>query len=156
MILEGFDGAPSTGNVTEEEISSRIAVTKTTTCGMETMPPAEILIVDDEEMILEMLDQILSAAGYDVRTALGGRKALELYEQHPVNLILTDIKMPGIDGYHLLKEVKAKNPDVRVVLMSGYSNDFSIHEAIELGADEFIVKPFRRNDILQVLASAEE
>ena len=120
------------------------------------MSPAEILVVDDEEMILEMLDQILSAAGYQVHTALGGHKALELYAEHPVNLILTDIKMPGIDGYHLLKEVKAKNPDARVVLMSGYSNDFSIHEAIELGADEFVVKPFRRNDILQVLASAAE
>ena len=123
---------------------------------METMPPKEILVVDDEEMILEMLDQILSASGYHVRTALGGRKALELYQQHAVKLILTDIKMPGIDGYFLLKEIKAKNPDARVVLMSGYSNDFSIHEAIELGADEFIVKPFRQNDILQVLESAME
>jgi len=116
----------------------------------------EILIIDDEQMILEMLDQILSSAGYQVHAALGGQQGLELYDQHPVDLVLTDIKMPGIDGYCLLKEVKAKNPNARVVLMSGYSNDFSIREAIELGADEFIVKPFRRNDILQVLAFAAE
>jgi len=116
----------------------------------------EILIIDDEQMILEMLDQILSSAGYQVHAALGGQQGLELYDQHPVDLVLTDIKMPGIDGYRLLKEVKAKNPNARVVLMSGYSNDFSICEAIELGADEFIVKPFRRNDILQVLAFAAE
>ena len=116
----------------------------------------EILIIDDEQMILEMLDQILSSAGYQVHAALGGQQGLELYDQHPVDLVLTDIKMPGIDGYCLLKEVKAKNPNARVVLMSGYSNDFSICEAIELGADEFIVKPFRRNDILQVLAFAAE
>jgi len=120
------------------------------------MPEKEILVIDDEQMILEMLDQVLSSTGYRVYAALGGQKGLELYDQHPVDLVLTDIKMPGIDGYRLLKEIKAKNPNARVVLMSGYSNDFSIREAIELGADEFIVKPFRRNDILQVLQSAVE
>jgi len=120
------------------------------------MPQQEILVVDDEQMILEMLDQILTASGYSVQIALGGQKALELYEQHPISLVLTDIKMPGMDGYHLLREIKTKNPEARVVLMSGYSNDFSIREAIELGADEFVVKPFRRQEILQVLESAQE
>jgi YesN/AraC family two-component response regulator len=120
------------------------------------MPEKEILIIDDEQMILDMLDQILSSAGYRVHAALGGHKALELYDQHPVDLVLTDIKMPGVDGYHLLKEIKSRNANVRIVLMSGYSNDFSIREAIELGADEFIVKPFRRNEILQVLQAAME
>lgn len=121
------------------------------------MPSAkEILVIDDEQMILEMLEQILASAGYEVHTVQGGQKALEFYAEHPTELILTDIKMPGIDGYHILKEIKALNPEARVVLMSGYSNDFSIREAIDLGADEFIVKPFRGADILKVLESAME
>ncbi len=120
------------------------------------MPEKEILIVDDEQMILEMLEQILIAAGYTVRAALGGRRGLEEYEKKPAKLVLTDIKMPGVDGYHLLKKIKEINADTRVVLMSGYSNDFSIREAIELGADEFIVKPFRGSDIVQVLEAAAE
>lgn len=118
------------------------------------MPEKEILVIDDEQMILDMLDQILSAAGYEVRTALGGKEALEIFADHPVNLVLTDIKMPGIDGYDLLREIKEKDPDTRIVLMSGYSNDLSIREAIELGADEFVVKPFKGREILQVLESA--
>lgn len=120
------------------------------------MPEKEILVIDDEQMILDMLEQILSAAGFKVHLALGGQKALDLFEEHPVNLVLTDIKMPGIDGYHLLREIKAKNSEARIVLMSGYSNDLSIREAIDLGADEFIVKPFRGSEILQVLESAME
>jgi YesN/AraC family two-component response regulator len=120
------------------------------------MSKKEILIIDDEQMILDMLDQILSAAGYDVQTALGGKKALEIFAAHPVGLVLTDIKMPGIDGYHLLREIKGQKPDTRIVLMSGYSNDLSIREAIELGADEFVVKPFKGSEILQVLESAME
>ncbi len=120
------------------------------------MSEKEILVIDDEQMILEMLDQILSSAGYVVRTALGGKEALELFTEHPVKLVLTDIKMPGIDGYQLLREIKKKEPDARIVLMSGYSNDLSIREAIELGADEFVVKPFKGREILQVLESAME
>ncbi len=120
------------------------------------MPEKEILVIDDEQMILDMLDQVLSAAGYRVHTAVGGQEALELYERHPVNLVLTDIRMPGIDGYRLLQKIKAKNAEARIVLMSGYSNDLSITEAIELGADEFIVKPFRGHEILEVLESAME
>jgi len=120
------------------------------------MSKKEILVIDDEQMILDMLDQILSAAGYDVHLALGGKKALEVFAEHPVELVLTDIKMPGVDGYHLLREIKGKNPETRIVLMSGYSNDLSIREAIELGADEFVVKPFKGSEILQVLNSALE
>lgn len=120
------------------------------------MSKKEILVIDDEQMILDMLDQILSSAGFEVQTALGGKKALEIFTDHPVQLVLTDIKMPGIDGYHLLREIKRQAPETRIVLMSGYSNDLSIREAIELGADEFVVKPFKGSEILQVLESAME
>jgi YesN/AraC family two-component response regulator len=120
------------------------------------MSAKEILVIDDEQMILDMLDQILSSAGYEVHTARGGKEALELFAQRPIKLVLTDIKMPGIDGYHILRELKGQDPDTRIVLMSGYSNDLSIREAIELGADEFVVKPFKGSEILQVLESAME
>ncbi len=120
------------------------------------MPDKEILVVDDEQMILDMLEQILSASGFQVYTALGGKKALELYEEHPVDLVLTDIKMPGVDGYHVLREIKKQHPETCIILMSGYSNEMSIHEAIEMGADEFVIKPFKGAEIIQVLESARD
>ena len=117
---------------------------------------SKILLIDDEPDIVRVLSMSLRADGYDVIPAHSGAEGIEVFEKERPDIVLTDIKMPGIDGYHLLKKIKEINADTRVVLMSGYSNDFSIREAIELGADEFIVKPFRGSDIIQVLEAAAE
>lgn len=111
-----------------------------------------VLVVDDEELILTLLDQVLDAAGYHVRTAQSATRALELMEEEPANLVVSDIRMPGMDGLALSLQLRREYPDTRIILITGYLSDHSRGSAEEIGVDDILKKPFKSADFLQAVA----
>ena len=101
-----------------------------------------ILIVDDEKNYLRVLSAVLEEEGYEVLTALSGREALEIQETSDLDLILTDMKMPGMDGIKLLEHIKAKDPDLPVIMMTAHGTVDKAVEAMQKGAYSYILKPF--------------
>ncbi len=101
-----------------------------------------ILVVDDEKNYLLVLSEILQDEGYEVLTALGGHEALEIQKSSDLDLILTDMKMPGMDGIELLEKIKALDPDLPVIMMTAHGTVDKAVEAMQKGAYSYILKPF--------------
>src|SRR5215813_6680495 len=110
-----------------------------------------ILVVDDEASIRDLLSKTLALAEYDVDTAPDGRSALERLRLYPYDLLIADLKMPGLDGLSLIREAKRLKPDLPVIIITGFSTESSAIEAVNLGVDGYLTKPFR---VPQVLAAA--
>jgi two-component system, NtrC family, response regulator PilR len=113
-----------------------------------------ILVVDDEAMMRELLDKILRRDGYQVLSAADGAEALEIMHQQKVNLVISDIKMPRVDGFGLLKAVKSEFPKVPIIMMTAFGDTFSVKDALLLGADEYVTKPFKSYEIALVVERA--
>lgn len=113
-----------------------------------------ILVVDDEEMMRVLLTKILSRDGYKLITAEDGHAALEILATQPVSIIVSDIKMPRLNGFELLKAVKNQYPDVGMIMMTAYGDTFTVKDALLLGADEYITKPFKSFEISLVVERA--
>lgn len=109
-----------------------------------------ILIVDDEPIVLTTLMRVLVTAGHEVMGVGNGDQAKTVLGLEPIELILSDIKMPGTNGIELLHFVK-KNYDIPVVLMTGFSEIAEASDAVELGADGFLSKPFRKEELLTMM-----
>ncbi|MBI5266656.1 MAG: response regulator [candidate division Zixibacteria bacterium] len=110
-----------------------------------------ILIVDDDTMARKLIEKILVREGYRVLQADNGRAALELLEQTPVNIIVSDIRMPVMNGYDLLKAVKERFPSIPVILITAFGDTYSVRDGLVLGADEYITKPFKSHEIALVV-----
>ncbi|MBI3618300.1 MAG: response regulator [Candidatus Omnitrophica bacterium] len=111
----------------------------------------KVLIVDDEEGIRESLKLILGDH-YDLVATDSGEQALRLVEGDPtIGLVLMDIKMPKVNGLDVLKAMKAKRPDLNVVMVTGYRATETAGEAARLGAVGYIVKPFKSDEILNTV-----
>ncbi|GBD94400.1 transcriptional regulatory protein ZraR [bacterium BMS3Abin05] len=113
---------------------------------------SKILIVDDEANLLKTLKDSLSLEGYHVLTASNGRNALQILSMLPINVVLTDMKMPGMSGFQLLKQIKQKWPDVHVIVMTGYGSIQAAVESIQQGASNYILKPIHVNDLIRNLS----
>lgn len=113
-----------------------------------------ILVVDDEEMLRGLLVKILTKEGYRVDTAIDGEDALEKLGQNPYSLLISDIKMPRLNGLELLKIVREKFPALGVIIMTAYGDSFSVKDALLLGADEYITKPFKSFEINLIVERA--
>jgi len=113
-----------------------------------------ILVVDDELMMRELLAKILSRDGYQVRTAEDGVAALEVLRKEKISIVLSDLKMPRMGGFDLLKAVKSEFPGVGMVMMTSYGDTYTVKDALLLGADEYIVKPFKNYEISMVVERA--
>ena len=122
----------------------------------DTEPIKTIVVIDDEIPILEMLEISLSAEGYDVITAENGRKGLAAFEEHSAKLVLTDIRMPGMDGIEVLKEIKARDEEAEVIVITGHGDMDSAISAIRNGASDFITKPIRDEILTLSLNRAKE
>ena len=120
------------------------------------MTKAKILVVDDEEIVLKSCRKILEGGGHEVTTALSGQEALDLLEKEPIDIVFTDIKMPGMDGMEVLEKIKGKYPDVLVIIITGYSTVQSAVQAMKLGAFDYIPKPFTPDEVLVVVDKALE
>lgn len=113
-----------------------------------------ILIVDDEEMMRNLLNRILSREGYKIRSAEDGVVALEVLKAEKVDIILSDMKMPRMNGFELLKIVKNEYPKIGVIIMTAYGDTYTVKDALLLGADEYITKPFKSYEISLVVERA--
>jgi diguanylate cyclase (GGDEF)-like protein len=107
-----------------------------------------VLIVDDEIDILEVLKEALSSEGYYCDTATNGTLALKLLDNQLYDILITDIIMTGIDGLELTHKAKQINPDVCVLIITGYIDNISYDKAIEAGATDFIKKPFTATEVI--------
>jgi two-component system NtrC family response regulator len=101
-----------------------------------------ILIVDDEKNYLTILSAVLEDEGFEVLTALGGREALEVHKTSDLDLILTDMKMPEMDGIELLERIKSVDPDLPVIMMTAHGTVDKAVEAMQKGAYTYVLKPF--------------
>ena len=110
-----------------------------------------ILVVDDEASIRDLLAKTLALAEYDVDVAPDGRSALERMRMYPYDLLIADLKMPGMDGLTVIREAKRYKDDLPVIIITGFSTEASAIEAVNLGVAGYLTKPFR---VPQVLAAA--
>jgi len=113
-----------------------------------------VLVVDDEEMMRNLLEKILKREGYQVVAAGDGIEALDLLRRQQISLVISDMKMPRMNGLQLLKRIKADYPEVRVIIMTAYGDTYTIKDALLLGADEYITKPFKSHEISLVTERA--
>jgi two-component system response regulator PilR (NtrC family) len=112
-----------------------------------------VLVVDDQELIREILVKIVEREGYSVDEAGDGQEALEKLAEKSYQFVISDIKMPRMDGIELLKAIKAQYPETMVLLITAYSGRIGPRMALEVGADCFITKPFKNMEISQTLRS---
>ncbi len=119
------------------------------------MSRSTVLVVDDKENMLKLFTRILGAA-YDVTTANDGARALSLLATRRFDLVVTDIRMPGADGFEVLKAVKESSPLTEVVMMTAYASVQKAVEAIKLGAYDYVQKPFEPDEVALVVARAVE
>ena len=110
-----------------------------------------ILVVDDEASIRELLSKTLALAEYEVDTAPDGRAGVERLRLGHYDLLIADLKMPGMDGLSLIREAKRFRTDLPVIIITGFSTESSAIEAVNLGVAGYLTKPFR---VPQVLAAA--
>jgi len=104
--------------------------------------PHKILVVDDEESLRDLLHEALIELGHSVLVAENGRQALARLAETPVDVIITDLQMPEMDGMELTVEVRRRYPEVDVIAITGFSNRYHYAEVIATGAADFITKPF--------------
>lgn len=115
---------------------------------------SRILVVDDEEMVRDSLEQILRLEGYEVRAAASGDAAIAAVESGDFDLVLLDLKMPGMDGLEVLRTVSRIAPDIKVILLTGHGSLESAIEALRYGAHDYLLKPATSRDILTSVAQA--
>jgi DNA-binding NtrC family response regulator len=112
-----------------------------------------ILIVDDDPMVLEVLSAVLSREGFQVTPASSGAEGLAALAEQPHSLALCDIRMPGMDGFELLAEIRRRHPELDVVLTTGYASVEGALDALALGAVDYLTKPLKPKEIVARLRS---
>ncbi len=115
-----------------------------------------ILIVDDERNYLLVLEALLSEEGYQVITAEGAQNGLEIVQEHDLDVVITDMKMPGIDGMEFMDRLRLLMPDVPVIMMTAYGTVEKAVEAMRKGAFDYIMKPFKNEELKLTIRKAIE
>jgi excisionase family DNA binding protein len=113
-----------------------------------------VLVVDDEASIRDLLSKTLALAEYDVDLAPDGRTALERLRIIPYDLLIADLKMPGVDGLAVIREARRLKADIPVIIITGFSTEASAIEAVNLGVSGYLTKPFRVPRVLAAAAKA--
>src|SRR6187401_786613 len=128
-----------------------------TTAARSTVAPGtrpRVLVVDDEASIRDLLAKTLALAEYDVDLAADGRAALDRLRIVPYDLLITDLKMPGVDGLAVIREARRLKADMPVIIITGFSTEASAIEAVNLGVSGYLTKPFRVPRVLAAAAKA--
>lgn len=115
---------------------------------------AKILVADDEETVRLAYGRSLAESDWHVETAPDGNQALRLMEQGPADVVLLDLRMPGMDGITVLKKIKQRWPDSEVVIITGYPTLESAKEAVALGAHDYLAKPVGAEDVINAASGA--
>jgi len=118
---------------------------------MATAEPDKILVVDDSPQISKALSDLLSTSGYLVRTAPSAERALQILESATFDLIITDLKMTGMTGIDLARQVLQKTPDLPVVILTGFGDMDSVINALRLGVADYLKKPFSIDEVMAVV-----
>lgn len=103
---------------------------------------AKILVIDDEQGILDLLDTLLSRKGYDVVLAASGQKGLEIFRRERPDVVVLDLKMPGMNGLTVLQQVRSLNPKQPVIILTGAATPEMEQQVRALGVSEFVEKEF--------------
>jgi two-component system KDP operon response regulator KdpE len=115
--------------------------------------PIKVLVIDDEPPIRKLLRMGLSTQGYDVLEASNGRNALELMTQNPA-LVILDLGLPDVHGHDLLRTIRARNDGVAIVVLSSRGDEAGKVQALDLGADDYLTKPFGMDELLARMRAA--
>jgi YesN/AraC family two-component response regulator len=116
----------------------------------------KILVIDDEKATLSMFRLFLDAYGYTVYTAENGAEGLAIFQKEKPEIVLTDIKMPGIDGLAVLRQIKAIDPNTAVIVITGHGDTALAEQAMALDAVDFINKPIKRQALDAALEKAKK
>jgi DNA-binding NtrC family response regulator len=117
------------------------------------MEKIKIMLVDDEERFLETTKKLLERRGYQVATALSGSEALDKLQKENIQVVILDVKMPGMDGMATLKAIKNRHPLVEVIMLTGHATVESAVEGLKSGAADYLMKP---TDIEDLIRKAED
>ncbi len=118
--------------------------------------PARVLIVDDEKDFVQMFSLRLQAQGEKVSTAYSGKDALKVLAQVPIDVVILDIRMPGMDGIDTLKQIKITYPLVEVILLTGHGSTETAVEGMKLGAFDYLMKPAEFEEIKLKVENARQ
>src|SRR5512132_3886801 len=116
--------------------------------------PGSILVIDDEEIMREILDALLSREGYEVRLASDAAEGLDLIRSMPFDAVIVDMMMPGMDGIRALDEIKKLDDDLPVLMITAFASVENAIAAMKRGAYDYITKPFKNDEVLVVLRNA--
>ena len=114
----------------------------------------KILVADDETVMRNMLLRILETEGYKVTTVASAAEAVEQLKIDKYDILLSDVAMPGPTGFELLRRAKKDYPDMAVIIMTGYGEAYTVKEALLNGADEYLTKPFKSQEISLIIERA--
>src|SRR5262249_10524323 len=120
------------------------------------MSKARVLIVDDEKSMRDLLSITLEKEGYDVETAAGGELAIEMLHREMVDAVITDLRMPKVDGLQVLRAAKESSPDIAVIVVTAVASTETAVEAMKLGAYDYLTKPFKLDEVNLILKNGLE
>jgi DNA-binding NtrC family response regulator len=118
--------------------------------------PTKVLLVDDEKDFIEMLSLRLKEVGEKITVAYSGQEALDTLEKADIDVVILDIKMPGMDGIETLREIKKKFPLVEVIMLTGHGTTETAVEGMKLGAFDYLLKPADFDDLTAKLEGARK
>jgi two-component system response regulator PilR (NtrC family) len=120
------------------------------------MAKARILVVDDEKSMRDLLSITLEREGYDVLTAAGGEPAIEALHRESVDAVITDLRMPKVDGLQVLRSAREISPDTAVIMITAMASTETAVEAMKLGAYDYVTKPFKLDEVILIVRNALE
>ena len=115
---------------------------------------ANILVVEDETFVQDLLRKVLTKRGYGVHTASDGQEAIDLLESETYDLVVTDVVMPRMEGFELLRWIKVERPGTKVIVLTGFARRHSISDFLLYGADDYLAKPFLVPELLAAVEKA--
>ncbi|MFW5489811.1 MAG: response regulator [Desulfovibrio sp.] len=123
---------------------------------MTTSAKTSILILDDEPIVSKRLQPALEKMGYEVESFYESAKAMVRIQERDFDIVVTDLKMEGIDGMQFLAEVKKRSPSTEVIVITGFATMDTAKESMRQGVFDFLAKPFKLGEIQEVIRKAEE
>lgn len=135
-----------------EDVDAWLAGNRSTSPSPSPDRPPRILVVDDEALVLDLLRSTLQRAGYEVQTASDGPTAVEWLRKVKFDLLITDVRMPRMDGLSLVRETRRQSATMPIVIITGESSEATAIEAINLGVTGYLTKPFGMERVLSVTA----
>ncbi|MBN2468416.1 MAG: response regulator [Deltaproteobacteria bacterium] len=131
-------------------------VGKVSVTGKSTMGKVvRILVVDDELPICELMDEFLSSQGYQIMTATNGEEALAKFEDTGPDVVILDLRMPGMSGLEVLRSMRAQGGAAHIIMLSAYGDSPTVQEALRSGANYYVEKPMKFSQLVEILKDIE-